>query len=122
MSILFIADDLITPFTFWHDGHLATGIHFRQELWGRVLVAPYPERQRFFHSIEALNAQGIDVMITASKDNYKGWVNLRSPLANSLLAQSVALAKPALPHSSGSVSSVAREALPDDRSLALQVA
>ncbi len=121
MSILFIADDLITPFTFWHKGHLATGMHFRNELWGRVLVAPYPERQRFFHTLEALNAQGIDVMITASKDSYKGWVNLRSPLANSLLSQPVALAKPALPQSSGSLPSVARAASPD-RSLALLAA
>ncbi len=121
MSILFIADDLVTPFKFWHNGHLATGMHFRSELWGRVLVAPYQERQRFFHTIEALGAQGIDAMITASKDSYKGWVNLRSPLANSLLSQPVALAKPASPPSSGALPSVARAASPD-RFLALQAA
>lgn len=121
MSILFIADDLITPFKFWHNGHMATGMHFRNELWGQLLVAPYQERQRFFHTIEALKAQSVDVMITASKHSYKGWVNLRSPLANSLLSQPVALAKPALPQPSRSLQSVAKEAL-SKRSLVLQSA
>lgn len=85
MDTLFIADSLVPSFKFWHNGHIETGMHFRNELYGQVLVARHQDRQQFFQKMDAFSRHGAAMVITASSHQYKGWVNLRAPLAIALL-------------------------------------
>ncbi|MEO0488370.1 MAG: hypothetical protein AAF215_16120 [Cyanobacteria bacterium P01_A01_bin.123] len=88
MDTLVITEAFITPFKFWHDGQITTGMCFRNELFGQVIVASAQERDGFFQQLDRLNPNASDVVITASKERYIAWVNLKTPLAVHLLAQS----------------------------------
>lgn len=86
MDILFISDELIVPFKFWCHGQIMAGMHFRNELFGQVLLAPRQDRQRFFQLIEQFNTYASDIVITASRQRYIAWLNLRSVLSARLFS------------------------------------
>lgn len=78
MDILLIAEELITPFKFWHSGRIVTGMHFRNDFYGQMIVSPHLDRERFFQQIERLSVHSSGIVITASKQRYIAWLNLRT--------------------------------------------
>ncbi|WOD40282.1 hypothetical protein [Nodosilinea sp. E11] len=84
MDTLLIAEDQIRPFKFWHNQQIATGMSFRNELFAQLFSTSLKSRQQFFQRLDQEYATTTGLLLTVSKQQYTAWVNLRSPLAQSL--------------------------------------
>lgn len=96
MDTLVITEAFIKPFKFWYNGQTTTGMRFRNELFGEVLIAPVDDRDRFFQQLDRLTLNDAGIVVTASKYRYIAWVNLTAPKAPYLMGQSALPDEPML--------------------------
>lgn len=75
-----ISSQLVTPFKFWREGRIQTGMQFRNELFQAVAEFPTCQRQKAFELAWKLSQQHDDdaIVMTASATQYCVWVKIRS--------------------------------------------
>ncbi|NJL23210.1 MAG: hypothetical protein HC895_24135 [Leptolyngbyaceae cyanobacterium SM1_3_5] len=75
-----ISSQLVTPFKFWHEDRIQTGMHFRNDLFQAVAVCTAPQRQKAFELAWKLSQQHDDdaIVMTASATHYCVWMKIRS--------------------------------------------
>ncbi|HEY9663266.1 MAG TPA: hypothetical protein V6C65_32875 [Allocoleopsis sp.] len=78
MEPLVICEQFVSRFKFWSDGQVQDGMQHRHELFRCLRAETVKGRQQIFDLAWALSHEGVHIIITASKEHYTLWVNLRS--------------------------------------------
>ncbi|MBD2090764.1 hypothetical protein H6F67_12960 [Microcoleus sp. FACHB-1515] len=75
-----ISSQFVTPFKFWHEGRIQTGMQFRNELFQSVAEFALIQRQKAFELAWQLAQQHDDeaIVMTASATHYCVWMKIRS--------------------------------------------
>jgi hypothetical protein len=77
MYPLVLSHEVVSTFSFWHEGVLQKGIAAGQELYGFYKKFDTAQRQEAFSMAVSLSETGIEVCITCLPTEYKIWVSLR---------------------------------------------
>ncbi|MDX2243624.1 MAG: hypothetical protein NW224_23335 [Leptolyngbyaceae cyanobacterium bins.302] len=78
---LVVDENQVAPFTFYWNGAVRLGMRYDHELYGLMHeVSLYARLDAYQMGCEML-AQGLPVLITASRQRYALWLNLRNPAA-----------------------------------------
>ena len=78
MEPLVICEQFVSRFKFWSDGQVQDGMQHRNELFRCLRAETVKGRQQIFDLAWALSQEEVHTIITASKEYYTLWVNLRS--------------------------------------------
>ena len=74
-----VPEQSVRPFNFYGDGDVKQGMSYQLQLFQLVQVFNAQQRSQAYMLGCDLADRGDRSMITASKSNYKVWVELRSP-------------------------------------------
>ncbi|MBD2099229.1 hypothetical protein H6F90_29635 [Trichocoleus sp. FACHB-591] len=77
MYPLVLSPEVVSTFSFWHEGVLQKGISSGKELYGFYKKFDATQRQEAFSTAVSLSETGIEVCITCLPTEYKVWVSLR---------------------------------------------
>jgi hypothetical protein len=86
MLPILLAEALIRPFKFFHDGQMLTGAYYRDGLYGLVYQFDPQSRTKVYQLGCELVNQGVPVIITASETHYAIWIGLHSSFYRNWLA------------------------------------
>lgn len=78
METLLINEQFVSQFKYWREGHIQSGMRFRNGLFEHAAAFGHHQRHQAFDLAERLAGLGKEVIITASPNRYMIWVNLRS--------------------------------------------
>jgi hypothetical protein len=73
-----LKDKQVQGFKFWFSGALHDGLHYRHELFYRILTVQSGQRPRLFHLGCRLCQNGGQALITVSAHQSSLWISLRS--------------------------------------------
>lgn len=75
-----ISSQFVSPFKFWHEGRIQTGMLFRNELFQSVAEFAVTQRQKAFELAWQLSQQQDDdaIVMTVSATHYCVWIKIRS--------------------------------------------
>ncbi len=105
MEPLVVCEQFVSRFKFWLDGQMQDGMQHRNELFRWLRAEKVAGRQRIYDLGWALSHEGVHTIITASKEHYTLWVNLRS-LAKLESASTLSEAEPELEENQNSLCAV----------------
>lgn len=78
METLLINEKFVSQFKYWREGQIRTGMRFRNNLFEHSAVFSQRQRHEAFDLAGRLEADGRAVVVTASADQYRVWLSLRS--------------------------------------------
>lgn len=78
METLLINEQFVSPFKYWQEGKVQTGMRFRNDLFKHINAFSHRQRHQAFDLAESLVEAGKEVVITASSLQYIVWANLRA--------------------------------------------
>ena len=78
MYPLVLSHEVVSAFSYWHEGVLQNGIASGKELYGFYKKFKADQRQEAFSTAVSLSETGIEVCITCLPSEYKVWVSLRN--------------------------------------------
>lgn len=76
---LVLSEQQGTPFKFWLDGKINTGLRLRNNLFRHIQTYAAYQRDQAYALGYALAQQKVQTIITCSSGSYKVWVDLKLP-------------------------------------------
>jgi hypothetical protein len=77
METLLINEQFVFQFKYWKEGHIRTGMRFRNNLFEYVSQFNQLQRNQAFELAWRLSQSGKEAIVTASASQYTVWHNMR---------------------------------------------